>query len=311
MDPAVHNRLVAIVGATASGKSDAAVLLAQRFDGEIINADSRLFYRGMEIGTARPPQTVLELVPHHLVDFLDPNSRFNLAEFLTVARKLIDEIQHRGKLPILVGGTGQYVWGLLEGWQVPGIPPNESLREELEQELALNGVVSLFGRLEAQAPEVAAEIDRQNHRRVIRALERIASGYDKQVRTAVDPGYKSVVVGLKVGRPELHLRVVNRIDAMLANGWLDEVKALIDDGVDLSSSALTAIGYREIAASLAGELTLDEARERTIRATNRLIRHQNNWFKQTDNRIHWVDVSDGDLSRIAPVVARLITPASS
>lgn len=301
MDAAPHNRLIAIVGATASGKSDAAVLIAQQLVGEVINADSRLFYRGMEIGTATPPLETLRKVPHHLVGFLEPHDRFSLAEFLSLAEDRVQEVQDRGNLPVLTGGTGQYVWGLLEGWQVPAIPPDEALRAELEQELAEHGVDALYARLQEQAPEVAASTDGKNHRRVIRALERVAAGTEQDTRKAQDPDYDSLIIGLHVEREELHHRITERVDRMLAAGWVEEIKRLVDSGVDFSSPALSAIGYREIAAVLAGEITLEEARERTIRATNRLVRHQNNWFKQSDDRITWVDVTDSDLEPVVQV----------
>lgn len=294
--------MVAIVGATASGKSAAAVLVAKRFNGEIINTDSRLFYRGMEIGTARPTDQELNSVPHHLVGFLSPSTSYNIAEFLNDATRCIDEIHGRSALPVIAGGTGQYVWGLLEGWKVPQVPPNPELREQLEQELAEHGVDALFLRLQTLDPETAATVDGKNHRRVIRALERIAAGIKQENRTAVDPGYDSLVIGLHVERAELHRRIVERVDKMLAAGWIDEVKRLLDEGIDFGLPALSAIGYREIAAVTKGEITIEAARERTIRASNRLVRHQNNWFKQTNSRIKWIDVTDGDLSPVVDSV---------
>ena len=295
MDAAPHNRLIAIVGATASGKSDAAVMIANQLSGEVINADSRLFYRGMEIGTATPPPETLAQVPHHLIGFLDPEQRFSLAEFLSMVGNRVRDVQTRGNLPVLTGGTGQYVWGLLEGWQVPAVPPDAALRAELERDLSEHGVDALYSRLREQAPEVAAATDGKNHRRVIRALERVAAGADQNTRAAQNPGYDSLVIGLYVEREELHHRIAERVDRMLEAGWVDEVRSLIDHGVDFSSPALSAIGYREVFAAISGEITPIEARERTIRATNRLVRHQNNWFKQTDDRITWVDVTAGDL----------------
>lgn len=298
-----HNRLVAVVGATASGKSDAAVLLAKNFSGEVINADSRLFYKGMEIGTARPSDETLKSVPHHLVGFLKPDLQFSLSEFLGLARETVSDIQSRGKLPVVAGGTGQYVWGLLEGWKVPEIPPDIELRKKLEEELKEQGVGALYSRLEELAPEVAASTDSKNHRRVVRALERVASGIEQDHRSASDPGYDSLIVGLRVQRSELHRRIVERIHRMLDSGWMEEVKTLVAVGVDFNLPALSAIGYRDLKSVLENEITLDEARERTIHATNRLVRHQNNWFKQSDPRIEWVDVTDGDLSRVVDVVS--------
>ncbi len=291
-------KLLTIVGATASGKSAASILVAQRFHGEVINCDSRLFYRGLEIGTAMPSEQERSAVPHHLVSFLSPTESYSLAQFLADARRTVLDLHERGTQPVLVGGTGQYVWGLLEGWQVPEVPPNLELRTELEHELEERGVDALYERLEALDPQIAASVDAKNHRRIIRAIERIASGTAQDHREAIDPGYDSLLIGLHVERSELHRRIAERIDQMLASGWLDEVNRLIDDGIDFSLPAMSAIGYRELAAVIRGEITIGEARERTIRATNRLVRHQNNWFKQSDGRINWVDVTDGDLSRV-------------
>ncbi|MDA1296694.1 MAG: tRNA (adenosine(37)-N6)-dimethylallyltransferase MiaA [Chloroflexi bacterium] len=302
--PAGEKKLVAIVGATASGKSDAAVLIAQRFNGEVVNADSRLFYRGMEIGTASPPEETLNAAPHHLVGFLRPDDPFNLAQYLLSATAAISGIHSRGRLPVVAGGTGQYVWGLLQGWQVPEAPPDAELRAMLEQELEQLGVAALYARLEALDPDVASATDRNNHRRLIRAIERLSAGATRGNREAKDPGYNSIVLGLFVERAELHRRIEVRIDRMLSAGWIEEVRRLISSGVDLASPAISAIGYREIAASLRGEITPDEARERTIHATNRLVRHQNNWFKRTDPRIAWIDVTDGNLERVLEPVSQ-------
>lgn len=291
-------RLVAIVGATASGKTDAAALIASGLEGEVVNADSRLFYRGMEIGTASPSPETLNAVPHHLVGFLHPEDPYNLAQFISAATPAISDIHASGKLAVVVGGTGQYVWGLLEGWQVPQVPPDNELRSRLEQELAELGVDALYQRLKALYPGVAEAIDGRNHRRVIRALERSSAGSGDGHREAVDPGYDALVIGLFVERAALHRRIEERIDAMLAAGWVREVERLIEDGVDLSSPALSAIGYREIAAVLRDEMTLAEARLRTIHGTNRLVRHQNNWFKRNDPRITWIDVTGGSVERV-------------
>lgn len=294
--------MVVIVGATASGKSDAAVMVARRFGGEVVNADSRLFYRGMEIGTASPLSGTLKSVPHHLVGFLKPEDPYNLARFLSDARSVLNEIHDRSALPVVAGGTGQYVWGLLEGWQVPEIPPDTELRVELEQQLEQQGVASLFERLQELDPAVAENTDRLNPRRVIRALERVKAGTSEDGKPAgrksVDPGYNSIIIGLYVERAELHRRIAERVDKMLSAGWVVEVERLMEQGVDFTLPALSAIGYPEIAAYIREDMTLDEARERTIRATNRLVRHQNNWFKQTDTRIKWVDVTDGQLDRV-------------
>ncbi len=291
-------RVVAVVGATASGKSVAAARIASAFHGEVINSDSRLFYKGLDIGTAKPSSDELAAVPHHLISFLEVQEQYSLARFLKDAGNLIDDISAREKLSVVAGGTGQYVWGLLKGWQVPEIPADPELRSQLESELDSSGVAALFERLEKLDPRAAESVDSQNPRRVIRALERVLSGIPSPEREAIDPGYNSLVIGLHVERAVLHTRIAERVDAMLAEGWLDEVRSLLESGVDFDLPAMSAIGYREMAASLRGEMTIDEARERTIRNTNRLVRHQNNWFKPDDPRIKWIDVTDGDIGAV-------------
>ncbi len=235
-------RLAVLIGATASGKSHAAVIIAERFSGEVINADSRLFYRGMEIGTARPPGEMLSKAPHHLISFLKPDQPYNLAQYLQDASQVITDVQSRGNLPVLVGGTGQYVWGLLEGWQVPEIPPDDALRQQLERELEEYGVDALYARLRELDADIAADIDRKNPRRVIRALERVSAGVRFRHRTAINPEYDSIIIGLHVERAELHRRIAERVDHMLAEGWIEEVRALIDSGISFDSPALSAIG---------------------------------------------------------------------
>jgi tRNA dimethylallyltransferase len=297
-------RLIAIVGPTASGKSDLAAELAHRLGGEVVNADSRQFYRGMNVGTAGPSADQLALAPHHLVGFLEPTQSFSLTGFLELARSLVKEIDSSGRLPILSGGTGQYVWGLLEGWDVPKAPPDPAVRSRLESELRDKGVGCLAARLQAMDPVVAARTDLRNHRRVVRALERLEAGADigAQPRKAETPPYDALVIGLRVERAELHARIRARIDHMISQGWRDEVARLLDAGVPIDAPALSAIGYREMARYLAGELTLDQVKREATVATNRLVRHQNNWFKPDDPRIRWIDIGDHALNAAESIV---------
>lgn len=293
--------VLVIIGATASGKTSLSLEAAKELNGEIINADSRLFYRGLDIGTAKPTADELALAPHHLISFLDPDQSFSLAEFLNSARLRIDEVTERGRLPIIVGGSGQYVWGLLEGWNVPAVEPNHELRAELEGLLEKEGIESLFKRLANMDPRTAASTDPRNHRRIIRAIERADSGATES-RSYSDPRYDSLTVGLRVERSELHRRIESRTDEMLAAGWVDEVKKLLASGMTSGNPSMSAIGYREIALSLKGEINLSEARRRTIVATNRLVRHQNNWFKATDPRIQWVDMNSGETDEALRII---------
>lgn len=296
MSNSIKPDLLAVVGATATGKTAVSVELALVLDCEIVNADSRLFYRGMNVATARPTPEEMKGVPHHLMDFLDPHDEYSLASYLKRARTVIDEISARGKLPILVGGTGQYIWALIEGWEVPEIEPDVQLRTELELRLGKGGVQPLADELTQIAPDVAANTDLLNPRRVIRAIERVRSNPSgdelSNRRKARSEPFNAHIIGLAIERSVLHQRVLDRLDTMLANGWVAEIESLLDAGYSADNRALSGIGYRQMISHLAGEYDLEEAIRLTAVATNRLIRHQNNWFKQNDPRINWVDMTD-------------------
>ena len=282
-------RLVAVVGPTAAGKSALAIEIAHSFGGEVVNADSRLLYRGLDIGTAKPPVEQRNGVPHHLVDILDPDEAYSLAAFLDDSRRLIDEITARGHLPILVGGTGQYVWGLLEGWDVPRIGPDPELRERLEKMLDDRGLDSLVSCLAELDPEAGETIDQRNPRRVMRAIERARAGESGTGgRLSTDaPPYDALVIGLTADRQSLYERIDNRIGGMIAQGWTDEVTELLRVGVASDAPGMSAIGYRDMARHVRGEITLDELKAIVMKATRALVRRQYNWFKLADPRIAW------------------------
>lgn len=291
-------RLVAIVGATGTGKSAIALELAQRLGGEIVNADSRQVYRGMDIGTAKPTAEERKKVRHHLYGVVDPAEGFNLALYQQQARETLDAIWARDSFAWLVGGTGQYVWGLLEAWQVPDVPPDEDLRAELSAVAEAEGPHVLHQRLAAVDPEIAANIDPRNVRRVIRALE----VFEKSGRTMSDwqtkqaPDFEFLLFGIDVPRKALHPRVDRRVDAMFAGGLIEEVQGLLDSGVPADCPAMSSIGYGETVKYLRGQATLEEAKERTKLATHRLIRAQDQWFRRDDKRIAWVhDADDIDM----------------
>ena len=294
--------LVAIVGPTASGKSDLAVKLAAARGGEIINADSRQFYRGLDIGTAKPPAAARAATPHHLLDFLTPHEFTSVAQFLALARAAIANIASRGRLPIVAGGSGQYIKALLEGWSVPPVRPDARTRGALETELSKHGVAHLARRLEELDPDTAEQTDPDNPRRVVRALERVLLGAGERPATAAPLAaqYDVAVIGVEMERDQLHRRIQRRVDRMFAAGWVAEVERLLERGVDIAAPGMVAIGYREIARAVrSGDLgayanarTAETAQEQVklaiVRATNRLVRHQHNWFKPNDPRIKWV-----------------------
>jgi len=283
--------LIVILGPTAAGKTEIAIQLAERLDGEIVSADSRLFYRGMDIGTAKPSIAERARVPHHLIDVADPDETWSLAVFREAAREAIGGIHARGRLPFLVGGTGQYIRAVAEAWSPPQVQPDERLRSILGDLAATRTQLWLHERLRTVDPAAAWEIDPRNVRRTVRAWEVIlVSGrrFSDQ-RSQTDSPYGLCQVGLNRPRAELYARVDARIQAMFAAGLLDEVRGLLAQGYSESLPSMSGIGYRECAAVLRGEMTVDEARAQMKRLTRVFVRRQGNWFKSTDPAIHWFD----------------------
>lgn len=307
-----HTRpLIAIVGPTAVGKTELSIRLAERFHGEIVSADSRLIYVGLDIGTAKPTPEEQARVPHHLIDVTTPDRPLSLAEYMHMAYAVINDILARRRVPFLVGGTGQYVWAVLEGWQVPEVPPDEALRARLEAEAQEKGPDALYRRLLELDPAAADLIDPRNVRRVIRALEVIhhtGRPFTEQRRKSPPP-YDTLIIGLTRPRDDLYRRIDLRIERMLAQGLVDEVRRLLEAGYDPNLPALTGIGYRQIVAYLQGRCTLEEAIQAIRKATRRYVRHQYNWFRLNDPRIWWVDVSRPNAEEVirARVEAFLLT----
>lgn len=290
--------LVLIVGPTAVGKTELAIQMAERLDGEIVSADSRLFYRGMDIGTAKPSREEQARVPHHLIDIAEPDEILSLAVFQQKAHEAIAQIHARNKLPLLVGGTGQYIRAVTEGWTPPEVVPNEQLRNELEAEKETHGIYWLHDKLKALDEEAAGKIDARNYRRTIRALEVILTTGKKfsEQRGQSDAPYRLITIGLARPRPELYARVDARIEAMFANGFLDEVKGLVEKGYSPALPTMSAIGYRECVAVLEGRMKLEEAKQAIGRVTRVFVRRQANWFKESDPAIRWFNVEE-DVSR--------------
>lgn len=289
-------KLVAVVGPTATGKTDLALRLALAFEGEIIGADSRQVYRGMEIGTAKPTPEQRTRVPHWLVDVADPDEEFGLARYLDLAQAALDDIWSRGRCAFLVGGTGQYVWALLEGWQVPRVGPDWALRRELEERARGEGPQALHAEVAALDPEAARRLDPRNVRRVVRALEvmRRTGRPLSACQTRRPPDFAWLALGLDLPSEELYRRMDARVDAMMEGGFVEEVSGLLARGYRPDLSAMSGIGYRQVCQYLAGELSLEEAVARAKTETHRLARHQRNWFRRDDRRICWIDVSLSD-----------------
>ncbi|MFP4393838.1 MAG: tRNA (adenosine(37)-N6)-dimethylallyltransferase MiaA [Anaerolineales bacterium] len=295
--------LIAIVGPTAVGKTNLAVTVGPQFDAEIVSADSRQFYRYMEIGTAKPTPEERARIPHHLVDIADPDETVGLAQFLHMARAAIHDITARGKRSFLVGGTGQYVRALLRGWQVPEIPPDPALRERLEQEEeATPG--TLWDRLMELDPNAADFIHPNNSRRIIRALEVTMKGDQtfSELRRREPPPYRILKIGLTMERAELYARADARVEAMMAAGLRQEVQRLLAQGYGWDLPAMSGLGYVQFRPYFAGEATLDEVVERIKLDTHDFIRRQYTWFSPADQDIHWLDATQHPADHAIPLI---------
>jgi tRNA dimethylallyltransferase len=298
------DKLIAIIGPTGIGKTKLAIQLALRFDGEIINADSRQIYRHMDIGTAKPTGEELATIRHHLVDIIEPNKEFSLAEYRRLADDAINDIQTQGKLPFLVGGSGLYVWAILEGWVVPKVAPDTLFRRELEKKAEMGQGAELFQELIKLDPAAAEKIDPRNVRRVIRAIEvnKFSKTPFSTLQKKQTPPFQSLIIGLTADRKELYRRVDERVDNMLKQGFVEEVSSLQKMGYNLSLPSMSSIGYREIGLYLSGEMTLEETIYKIKTGTHRFIRHQHAWFRLKDERIKWFDIGKARESEITNVV---------
>ncbi len=288
-------RVIFIVGPTSSGKTALGLTLAKKFNGEIINADARQIYRGVNIGTGKPVGKrqvvhghyayVVDGIPHHVMDDVPPGKTFTVADWRKKALKAIRDISGRGRLPIVVGGTGLYVQTLLDNYKIPSVPPQPAFREAIASK-SLEGLVNMLKRMD---PEAAKTIDLKNPRRVIRALEVITftgkpfSEQRLRAKPAVDP----LVIGPSRSREELYERIDAAVDDMVKRGWVQEIRRLLGRGVPEDAPAMSSIGYRELAAFVRGACSLEEAVKRAKHATHQYAKRQMTWFKR-DERIHWV-----------------------
>jgi tRNA dimethylallyltransferase len=280
--------LLGIVGPTASGKTDLALEIARRLPVEILVADSRQVYRGMDIGTAKPSVAARASIPHHLLDLVDPDQPFTVAQWLEHARRAAREIADRGRVPMLVGGTGLYVTALVDGHDYASQPWAPHIRARLDAELESDGLAPLAARLLARSPELASMIDLHNPRRVLRALERVeAGGGGASAERTPYPG-PLALVGIARPRDELYRRIDERARRLFeADGLLDEVRRLLDAGYGPELRPMSGHGYREAAQHLAGEWDLDRAIDVTARRTRQYAKRQLTWFGR-DPRISWL-----------------------
>ncbi len=301
-EPAVP--AVAVVGPTAAGKTALSLDLAQRLGGEVVNTDAMQLYRGMDVGTAKLPASGRRGIPHHLLDVLEVRQAATVAEFQGWARAVVAALRARGAVPVLVGGSALYTRAVLDRFEFPGT--DAAVRARLEGELAEAGAGAMHARLAARDPEAAARVGPDNGRRVVRALEvveitgRPFSASLPRLEYALP---RAVQIGVSIDRETLDARIAARVEAMFAGGLVEEVSRLLGEGLLEGRTAAAAIGYREVAAHLAGDLTLDEARERTVTATRRFARRQESWWRK-DPRIHWVRWDDPDRVEVALAAVR-------
>jgi tRNA dimethylallyltransferase len=288
------------------GKTSLALELAQRVSGEIVSADSRQVYRYMDIGTAKPTPEQQSAVPHHLIDIVDPDENLALAQFQALAYTAIDDIHERGGIPLLVGGTGQYISAVIDGWSIPAVPPNDALRAELESFARDQGSMALHDRLASLDATAAANIPYQNVRRVIRALEVcIETGQQiTELQRKSPPPYQVVIHGLTLDRDDLYEQADRRVDLMIEQGFVEEVARLLEMGYPRTLPSMSGLGYREIARYLDGEIPLDTAILLTKNATHDFIRRQYTWFRKMGERVMWHNVRQVDIHNWADALHR-------
>ena len=279
------NRLIVIAGPTAVGKSALALRLAQQLDGEIISGDSMCVYRGLDIGTAKPSVSEQKLVPHHLIDIRRPTEPFSVVDFQQLAAAAIDEVNRRGKLPILVGGTGLYIQALLEGYQFNPTPIT-TLRDDDESTAAL------YDRLNERDPSTAGRIHPNDRKRILRALEVITTENQPLSRDkAAQLQFNGLVCGLTMERQALYQRIDQRVDQMVEQGLLAEVDALLTKGLTANATALQAIGYKEFIAAIQNNLSLETAIEQVKLASRRYAKRQLTWFRRM-SYLEWIEIGE-------------------
>lgn len=298
--PEMDQPLIILTGPTAVGKSALALDLAAHFKGEIISADSRTVYRGLDIATAKPSLEDRQRLPHHLLDLVEPDAEFNLPDFLEQATRAIATCLTESKLPFLVGGTVLYLNALVEGWQVPRVAPSQALREQLEREAAERGSEALYADLKQLDPAAAEHINPLNIRRIVRALEVYHSTgrLFSEVQGKQAPPYRVLKIGLTLEREVLYRRADQRIEKMFEAGLVQEVEGVLAAGYSPQLPSMSSVGYQQVILYLKGDISLEEAKSRMRFATHRYIRQQYTWFRR-DPALHWLDAADPGLFQAA------------
>ena len=289
----MRETIIAIVGPTAVGKTELSIEIAKRFNGEVISGDSMQVYKGMDIGTAKISSEEMQGVPHHLLDIKEPDEAYSAADFKVHVQRLVKEISDKGRLPIIVGGSGLYIQAALFDYNFPDIKRDEELTEQLEKQAQEEGIEEIYERLQQVDPKQAEKIHPNNHRRVIRALEIYeTTGKPKsewELEQTVETPYNVIFIGLEMDRTELYEQINHRVDFMLEKGLLDEVKSLYNHGFK-DTQAMRAIGYKEFIPYLEGKQTLEEAVEQLKQNSRRYAKRQYTWFRNK-LAIDWYAVS--------------------
>jgi tRNA dimethylallyltransferase len=302
--------LLVILGPTAVGKTGLALEIASALNGEIIGADSRQIYRFMDIGTAKPTPAQRQQIPHHLIDLVEPDVNLSLAEYQQHAYAAIESVLARNHLPLLVGGTGQYITAIIEGWSIPAVAPNDALRAELEEFAVEQGAAALHTRLQQVDAEAAATIDFRNVRRVVRALEvYMTTGMPISIlQRKRPPPYRLYQIGLTLEREALYAQADTRVDQMVRDGFVDEVQGLLDKGYSPRLPSMSGLGYREIATNLLRGIPLPETIAAIKHATHDFIRRQYTWFKGHDNGILWHNRDTMNVKVLIDTIAQRLEP---
>jgi tRNA dimethylallyltransferase len=292
--------LIVLLGPTAVGKTGLAIQMAQVLNGEIIGADSRQVYRQMDIGTAKPTAEERAEAIHHLIDIVNPDETLSLSMYQQMAYQTIDAIHQRGHIPLLVGGTGQYITATIEGWSIPEVAPNPALRAELEAFAAEQGANALYARLVELDPVAAEKIHPNNIRRTVRALEVcIETGQPfSELQRKQPPPYVILQYGLTLEREQLYEQADQRVEQMIVHGLVDEVQRLLDMGYAHTLPSMSSLGYRELSAHILNDTPLAEAIELTQNATHDFIRRQYTWFRGHDSGILWHNREDSTIDTI-------------
>ncbi len=288
---AAKGKVVVILGPTATGKSACGILLAEQIKGEIISGDSMLVYKGMNIATAKPTEEELARVPHHLVNILEPGANFNVVDFQAQAGKLITEINHRGKIPIIVGGTGLYIQALLENYTFAHTGESGELREYWEAFAQAQGNQALHDKLARVSPAEAARLEINDRRRIIRALEVAKEGERVSQEKAGEMPYDSVVFGLSMPREKLYARINKRVEDMVEAGIFSETRQLLEAGVPQDAQAMKSIGYHQILAYFQGKYDRETCIDKIKQATRNFAKRQETWYKRMPY-IHWLEIEE-------------------